>query len=579
MVIRYHERVCGLQTGMHLFENQTGEGRPARLAGGIGSLPGYLLLSVLLGLVFLGLVTAGNARASSGSQPPMILPSNASASSTGAGTGSSGWIVGGIPGPTTDRIAESVGASEIGARLGSYRVPRDGANRLASRLRSAGQLVYAEPDVPVTRSGYPTDKYSAEQWWLDRIVNPGDVTPPAVTGQSPLIAVVEESLDPLHPDLLAANLTGSKSLDPDADWHGTAIAGIIGSPGEDQGIRGVWPGARMQLFASGLTCSTASKAVTKAANKGAAVINMSYTLPARSCFTHFVATQYAVRKGSIPVAAAGNSGDSGNAPMRPAVDPHVISVGAVDDKSVLAPFSTRNAGVDIVAPGASVYAPNVRQNAGGIERTWDYLSGTSFAAPMVSATAAWLKQARPELGNLQIASLLTSSATDLGEPGRDSDYGEGLLSIESSLTAPNPPLDPYEPNDDIKWINGTLVKPKSPFLWKAGVGKRRLLNATLSRAKDPADVYRVMIPARRRIVVNVGQLEGDIVLSALKPQAKSISKPGKNLIVRSNRPYPKTEGIVVRNLKKRAQTIWLALTPSSTQAGNDTRYRIKVVRR
>ena len=60
-----------------------------------------------------------------------------------------------------------------------------------------------------------------------------------------------------------------------------------------------------------------------------------------------------------------------------------------------------------------------------------------------------------------------------------------------------------------------------------------------------------MIPARRRIVVNVNQLEGDISLSAYKPKTKSIFKPGKNLIVRSNRPYPKTEGIVVRNLKKK----------------------------
>ncbi len=555
------------------------ESRPGRVADGSGNRPVHLLLLVALLLLPLGLSTVPAAGAETPAQPPMILPSDSDASSSATRSRSTGWIVGGVPGAKTDRIAAAVGATEIGARLGSYRVSRSNAGTLANRLRSRGLLVYAEPDVPLVRAGYPLDSLIEQQWWLDAIVNPGDVTPPAVTAGSPLIAVIEESLDPLHPDLLGANLTGSRSLGPEADWHGTAVAGIIGSPGEMQGIRGVWPGARMQLFASGLTCSTASKAVTRAVNKGAAVINMSYTLPASSCFTHFVATQYAIRKGAIPVAAAGNSGDSGNAPMRPAVDPHVISVGAVDQSSVVAPFSTRNAGVDLAAPGAGVLAPYVSASAGAVERTWKSLSGTSFAAPMVSATAAWLRQERPELGNLQIASLMTSSATDLGEPGRDPVYGEGLLSIESSLTAPNPPLDPYEPNDDIKWTNGTLVKPKSPFLWKAGAGKRRILGATLSRAKDPADVYRVMIPARRRIIVNVGQLEGDVVLLALKPKARTIAKPGRNLIVRSNRPYPKTEGIVVRNLKKRAQTIWLAITPSGTQSGNDSRYRIKVVRR
>ena len=105
-------------------------------------------------------------------------------------------------------------------------------------------------------------------------------------------------------------------------------------------------------------------------------------------------------------------------------------------------------------------------------------------------------------------------------------------------------------------------------LWRAGAGKRRMLTATLSRAKDPADVYRVLIPARRRIIVNASQLDGDIILSALKPKAKSIYNPGKNLIVKSNRPYPKTEGIVVRNLKKKPQAIWLAVTPSPAQSGS-----------
>lgn len=511
----------------------------------------------------------------------MVLPSDAGASSAAPGADSTKWIVGGKPGPRTGRIAEAIGATVISERLGAYRVPRTRARQFAARLGAAGQLVYAEPDVEIVRSGYPLDALSDQQWWLNRIVSPNDVTPPAVNSKSPLIALVEESIDPLHPDLTSANLAGAKSISPEADWHGTAIAGIIGSPGEMLGIRGVWPGARMQLFASGLTCSTASKAVTRAVKKGAAVINMSYTFPAGSCFSHFVATQFAIRKGAVPVAAAGNSGDSGNMPVRPAVDPHVLSVGAVDEGSTVAPFSTRNTGVDITAPGAGILAPFVSAGAAGtgVDRDWRLVSGTSFSAPMVSAAAAWLRQIRPELGNLQISNLLTSSATDLGEPGRDPEYGEGLLSIEKSLTGPNPPIDPYEPNDDIRWADGSLLPAKTPFLWRAGSGKRRIINATLSRAKDPADVYRVMIPARRAIVVNVYQLEGDVVVSALKPKAKSVYKPRKNLIVRSNRPYPKTEGIIVRNLKKRAQSIWLSITPSSRQSGNDSRYRIKVVRR
>ncbi|MCB0860753.1 MAG: S8/S53 family peptidase [Solirubrobacterales bacterium] len=584
---------------MHDFEVETGERRPIQPAEGAGDSPAFRSLLALFasGLAFFmicaGMPSLPGAAGATGTTdpqaPPMILPADAGASSGAAGADSAGWIVGGVPGRLTARIASQAGATAINRKLGSYRIARDEARQLADQLKGAGRLVYAEPDVDIERDGYPLDLFSDDQWWLNRIVSPSDVTPPTVTGKSPMIALIEESLDPLHPDLVGANLKGAKSLGPEADWHGTAIAGIIGSPGEMLGIRGVWPGARMRLFPSGLSCSTASKAVIKAVNNGAAVINMSYTFPTGSCFTHFKATQYAVRKGAVPVAAAGNTGATGNAPARPATDPHVLAVGAIargeDDPStsVLAPFSTTNDGVDISAPGAAVLAPyeETDSTAGttGVKRTWKEVSGTSFSAPMVSAAAAWLKQVRPNLGNLQISRLLTNGATDLGAPGRDPEYGEGLLSIEKSLAEPTPLPDPYEPNDDIRWANGTMIGIKSPFLWRTGFGKRRTVTATLSRAKDPADVYRVLIPARRRIVVNVTQLEGDVVLTALKPKARKISKPGKNLIVRSNRPYPKTEGIVVRNLKKRPQSVWLALTPSRRQTGNDAAYTIKVARR
>lgn len=565
---------------MQQTEDQTGEERLGHRGGALGELPVLLVLLAVVSVAVLGLAATQVASAAV-QQPPMILPSDAGSSSAGGHrSNSSHWIVGGVPGSRTARIAKNSGASTLDGQLGAYRVPRSRATALAKRLQKAGRLVYAEPDVPVQPAGYPLDALVDEQWWLGKIVSTNETTPPPVTASSPLIALVEESLDPQHPDLVKADLAGAKSKGPAADAHGTAVAAIAGSPGEMSGIRGVWPGARMRLFPSGLTCSSASKAVSRAARYEAAVINMSYTFPAGSCFTHFQATQFAVRMGSLPVAAAGNSGQIGNAPLRPAIDPHVISVGAVDSKLAVAPFSTRNSGVDIVAPGVSVLAPYVESASnGGVSRTWAPQNGTSFSAPMVSAAAAWMTQVRPKLGNLQVGRLLTGSATDLGLAGRDPEYGEGLLNIENALRSPAPPADPYEPNDDIPWLDGSLIKKTSPYLWRVGNGKRRKLKASLSLSKDPADVYRVLIPGRTAITANVAQLEGDIVLSALKPKATTIVKPGKNLIVRSNRPFPKTEGILVRNLKKKPQTVFLAVTPSPTQMAEYSQYRITVARR
>lgn len=383
---------------MQRSKQKAGERRRGSAAREHGETPLLLLLLAVFSVTLLGFATARVASASTLQEPPMELPSEAGISSVGSHSDARNWIVGGVPGKKTSGIASKAGATPINRRLGSYRVPRGKANRLADRLDRAGRLVYAEPDVKLTPADYPSDKLADQQWWLDRIVTPADVTPPSVSRQSPMIALIEESIDPNHPDLKKASLTRAKSLGSDADTHGTSIAGIIGSPGENLGIRGVWPGARMRLFASGLSCSTASKAVSKAVKKGAAVINMSYTFPADKCFTHFKATQFAVSKGVLPVAAAGNSGASDNSPARPAVDPHVLSVGAVDERNTIADFSTRNPQVDLVAPGVGILAPIVYDEGGQTIRSWGKVNGTSFATPMVSAAAAWLTQARPTLG-------------------------------------------------------------------------------------------------------------------------------------------------------------------------------------
>ena len=261
-------------------------GRSARLAGpGIGILPARIALAPTMAVALFAALSFAPGLACRLQQrpqePPMIPAGQAGASSAGSDGSSSDWIVGGVPGRVTSRIATASGATAIDRQLGSYRVSRDKARQLARRLRKADRLAYAEPDVPIERSGYPLDLFSDEQWWLNRIVSPGMSRPDGDR---------EEPDD--RPDRGVAGPAPSRPdqrqpfrrevAGPEADWHGTAVAGIIGSPGEMLGIRGVWPGARMRLFASGLTCSTASKAVIKAVNAGAAVINMSYTFPPTS---------------------------------------------------------------------------------------------------------------------------------------------------------------------------------------------------------------------------------------------------------------------------------------------------------
>ncbi|MGA7435742.1 MAG: S8 family serine peptidase [Solirubrobacterales bacterium] len=549
----------------------------------------FALFSVAM-LVLATIAIASPSAEANTPQPPLELP----ATSEGAGVSVSGatvsadnaafWIIGGKPDQTTSRIAARFGISQLSSGSGVYRVKRSDASAMAARLQRKGRLVYSEPDVQAITSGYPEDLYQSEEWWLNRIVNTTDTTPPEVTEFSPELALIEESVDPLHPDLLNARLAGSLSLGPDEDWHGTAIAAIAGSPGEGLGIRGVWPGMKMRLVPMGTTCSTASKAVVKAVKAGSKVLNMSYGFPSSSCFTHYVATEFAVKKGVLPVAAAGNTfGAGGNTAMRPATDPHVLSVSAVDANSEVAPFATQNPEVDITAPGVDVFAPTIgwaetTDGTSSIRRGWAEVSGTSFSTPMVAAAATWLFQSRPNLDARQIGRALTTSATDSGAPGRDPKFGEGILNIEAAQTVTAPARDRMEPNDDIDWLNGSILQKKSRFLSKPRAKKRKSVAGTLTRTKDAADVYRVKIRARSRVLITGAQYQGDIRLDVLKSKAKSISKPGKNLIVRSDRPRTKTEGVRVTNRKAKPQTVYVAITPSPRTYVEYSQYRLSVVR-
>ncbi len=580
---------------MRRIENETGVADPAERAAGFRQLPLLLLVLAAFSVAILGAATvavaASPAAATAAPSPaPMLLPAAPGADAGISGAGLSAdpgrrWIVAGRPGAASREAAARAGARQIGPGSGIFRVDRARAGGLARDLDRAGRLVYAEPDVALTRDSYPADLFDSSQWWLNRIVNPTDFTPPGAEGQGPTLALIEESLDPLHPDLAQANLSGAVSLGPDRDWHGTSVAGIAGSPGEMLGIRGVWPGARMRLFPSGTTCSTATRAVMKAARAGSAVLNMSYGFPADSCYSHYVATEFAVRAGALPVASAGNTGlIGGNAPSRPATDPHVISVSAIDRDGIIADFATRNDGVDLTAPGVSILGPTVASGApadepSAVRRDWSLLSGTSFSAPMVSAAAAMLKQLRPRLDGRRLGRLLTRSASDLGEPGRDPEYGEGLLNIDAATAAGRPPGDPMEPNDDIPWLDASLIAGKAPFFWKPRNGKRGSLTATVARDKDPADVYRVRIPPRRKLRITAAQYQGDLRLSVLKPGAKSIVDPGKRVIVASDRAFPKTEGVKVRNLRAKPRLIYVAVEIGPRQKPEYGRYKLTVSRR
>lgn len=163
---------------------------------------------------------------------------------------------------------------------------------------------------------------------------------------------------------------------------------------------------------------------------GCDVINLSlsfYSAP----LTVKEAVNYAIDKGAIVVAAAGNDGNSTY--HYPAAFPNVTGVGSSDSNDEVAFFSQRNDSVHVVAPGQSVIvSPRVGVNNIG--------SGTSFSAPQVSALAAVARCINPEITNAEFMELLktTSVHPDDIDPNDniytyDVNYGYGIIDCRAFI--------------------------------------------------------------------------------------------------------------------------------------------------
>ena len=131
------------------------------------------------------------------------------------------------------------------------------------------------------------------------------------------------------------------------------------------------------------------------------------------------------------VAAGGNGFEQGNPVNYPAASPGVLGVASVgqrtDGASVgKSPFSNTGAYIDIAAPGEQI-ASTIPGNQ------WVYKSGTSMAAPFVSAGAALVRAANPTFTKDQVDDALQSTAWDDGSGnGRDDVYGWGLLQADAA---------------------------------------------------------------------------------------------------------------------------------------------------
>ncbi len=241
-----------------------------------------------------------------------------------------------------------------------------------------------------------------------------------------------------HRDLdlsLCADTTrkGIRAGCDDGNGHGTHVAGIVSadSSNDGLGIYGVAPDT--SLFAikvcgsSGLCwADDIAEGIYYAADKGANIISLSLGSDSVSVIIK-EALGYAMNKGVLIGAAAGNDGPADGSIDYPAAHMGMVAVGAIDSAKNVPDWSSRgvNDGDYVIEEREVMFgAPGVN-----VESTWNdgcyaVLSGTSMATPHVSGLAAKLWQGSAEATKTYLQGL--AKLNDLHTPGDDTATGFGL---------------------------------------------------------------------------------------------------------------------------------------------------------
>lgn len=278
----------------------------------------------------------------------------------------------------------------------------------------------------------PNDELYSEQWQI-QMINADSAWKNETYGNDIRVGIIDSGCYP-HDDLKNNLLPGWNYIDnisdtSDGHGHGTHVSGIIAGEMNGFGIVGAAPKAKiipLKCFNSeGNTYMSALvNAIYDAVDKyKCKIINMSWGFNGENK-TLEDAVNYAYGKGVILTAAVGNGG-TGEL-CCPAAYENVIGVGSVGMNKEKSTFSQYNKSVFVVAPGEKVKSTYTNNS-------YNYLSGTSQATPLVSAMAAIALSADGSITNDKFKKLLSETADDLGESGYDTLYGYGLANTENLL--------------------------------------------------------------------------------------------------------------------------------------------------
>ncbi|MFU8870678.1 S8 family serine peptidase [Micromonospora sp. SL4-19] len=310
---------------------------------------------------------------------------------------------------------------------------------LATTLSATSLLLPSPANAKGTQPG--VDRVRSDQWHLQYLqiakahrLNLGD----GVT-----VAVLDTGVDS-HPDLVPNLLQGADAISGgtgngqhDLIGHGTGMAGLIAARGRGgtRGALGIAPHARILPVIvtptdGGGESDALADGIEYAISHGANIISISSVGGATQRLIK--AVNAALSADVVIVASAGNRPQDAFVGY-PASRDGVIAVSGVNKDGSHAAVSVTGPQVDVAAPAVDIYSTS-------INGTYRVGTGTSDATAIVAGAAALIRSKFPDLPAQEVAHRLTATAIDKGPPGRDDEYGYGVIDLVAALTADVPPL-------------------------------------------------------------------------------------------------------------------------------------------
>ncbi len=307
-------------------------------------------------------------------------------------------------------------------------------SRLAAVLTVLGVMFLAPAITAAAAPAGHENTVRDQEWWLAGLQVPQAWQKSEGSGIT--VAILSTGVDASYPGLTGSVITGTdytgSGRTPGSPYwgvDGTAVAGIIASHEPGSGLVGVAPAAKIlsvrvtlefndplasdQIVSRRLPEAIAD-GIRYAADHGARVIDLPLdpgTLgltskgdpaAAGGSPAEQAAVGYALSKGVVLVAPAGDDGQGADLVNYPAAYPGVIAVGAIDRAGHLASFSSTRSYVSLTAPGVSLVVATPPDG-------YATISSTSTASGIVAGVAALVLSRFPHLTVAQVTQALIDS--------------------------------------------------------------------------------------------------------------------------------------------------------------------------